>query len=123
MPLINEKFNTLKSQYHCMSIIKRKINFTNKGQVPIDASHQPVYAISKEVQIRYPSEFEPEKYICALGDLHMKHTGLLVHDDFIKGSDLDTLSLHSKLDGTSAVVDINDIKRSQYCLQVSMVVN
>ena len=53
----------------------------------------------------------------------MKHTGLLVHDDFIKGSDLDTLSLHSKLDGTSAVVDINDIKRSQYCLQVSMVVN
>ena len=60
-----------------MRIIKMTINVTNKGQVPIDASDQPVYAISKEVQIRYPSEFGPEKYICAVGDLHMRHTGLL----------------------------------------------
>ena len=56
-----------------------------------------MYAISKEVQVHYPSEFEPEKYICALGDLHMEHTGLLVRGDFIKGSGLDTLSLQSKL--------------------------
>ena len=61
-----------------MGIIKMTINFTSKGQVPIDASDQPVYSISKEVQIGYPSEFGPEKYICAVGDLHMKHTGLLV---------------------------------------------
>ena len=47
MPLINEKVNTLKSQCHCMGMIK-KTNFTNKGQIPIDASDQPVYAISKE---------------------------------------------------------------------------
>ena len=60
MPLINEKVNTLKSQYHCMRTIKKTINFTNKGQVPIDTSDQPVYAISKEVQICYPLEFGPE---------------------------------------------------------------
>ena len=33
IPFINEKINTLKSQYHCMRIIKKTINFTNKGQV------------------------------------------------------------------------------------------
>ena len=107
-----------------MGIIKKTIDFTNKGQIPTDASDQPVYAISNKVQIRYPSEFGPEKYICALGDLHMEHTGLLVHGDFIKGSGLDTLFLNSNLstDGTSAVVDVNDIKRSPHCLQVSVVV-
>ena len=63
MPLINEKVSTLKSQYHCKDIIKKTINITNKGQVPTDASDQPVYAISKELQIRYPSEFEPEKHV------------------------------------------------------------
>ena len=107
-----------------MGIIKKAINFTNKGQVLVDASDQPVYVISKEVQIRYPSEFGPEKYICALGYLHMEHTGLLVHGDFINGSGLDTLFLHSKLstDRTSAVVDVNDIKCSRYCLQVFVVV-
>ena len=54
----------------------------------------------------------------------MEHTGLLVHGDFLKGSSLDTLFLHSNLstDGTSAVVDVNDIKRSWCCLQVSVVV-
>ena len=61
MPLINEKVNRLKSQYHCMGIIKKTINFTKKGQIPIDASDQRVYAISKEVQIRYSSEFGPEQ--------------------------------------------------------------
>ena len=43
------------------------------------------------MQIRYPSGFGPEKYICAQGDLQVKHTGLLVQGDFIKGSSLDTL--------------------------------
>ena len=54
----------------------------------------------------------------------MEHTGLLVHGDFIKGSGLNALFLHSNLstNGTSAVVDVNDIKRPQYCLQVSVVV-
>ena len=54
----------------------------------------------------------------------MEHTGLLVHGDFIKGSGLNTLFLHSNLstDGTPAVVDVNDIKRSQYCMDVSVVV-
>ena len=82
-----------------------------------------MHAISKEVQICYPSEFRPEKYICALRDLHIEQTGLLLHGNFIKGSGLDTLFFHSKLstDGNSAVMDVNDIKRSQYCLQVSVV--
>ena len=85
-----------------------------------------MYAILKEAQICLsgPSEFGPEKYICTLGDLLIEYTGLLVYGDFIKGSSLDTLFLHSELstNGTSVVVDVNDIKRSQHCLQVSVVV-
>ena len=49
-----------------MGIIKKTINFTSNGQVPIDASDQPMYAIWKEVKMHYPSEFGQEKYICAL---------------------------------------------------------
>ena len=107
-----------------MGIIKKTINFTNKVQVPIDASNKPMYAILKEVQVRYPSEFRPEIYICALGDLRIGHTSLLIHGNFIRRSGLNTLFLHSKLStgGPSSVVDVNDIKRSSYCKQVSVVV-
>ena len=120
MQLINEMVNTLKSQHHCMAIIKKTINFTNKGQIPTDVSDQQVYTILKEVQIQYPSKFGPEKYICTLGDLHMECIGLLV---FLKGvAWIPFLHSNLSMDGTSAVVDVNDIKRSQYCLQVSVVV-
>ena len=54
MPLINEKVSTLKAQYNCMEIIKNTKNVINSGHIPIDVSDQPVYALSKEVQLRYP---------------------------------------------------------------------
>jgi len=124
MPLISEKVNTLKSQYHCMSIIKKTSYHLNSKQVPIDTSDQPVFALSKEVQLRYPSTFGHDKYICLLGDLHLEHSLLLMHGSLIKGSGLDSILHFSKLstEGTSAIVDANDIKRSRYCLQVSVVV-
>ena len=76
-----------------MEIIKKAVNFTNKGQIPID-SDQPVYVISKEVRICYPPELGTEKYICTLGDIPMEHTVLLGHGNFEKESGLDTLFLH-----------------------------
>ena len=95
----------------------------NRNQVPVDVSDQPVFAHSKEIQLLYPETFGHDKYITLLGDLHMEHTILQMHGQLIKGSGLDTVLLHSKLstEGTSALVDANDIKRARYCLQVSVV--
>ena len=65
-PLIGEKVNTLNGQYHCMKIIKEDTNFINPNQKPVDVSDQPVYALSVEVQLRYPETFGFDKYICLL---------------------------------------------------------
>ena len=122
MPLINEKVSLLKVQHHIMSIVQKAIKFLNSNQVPIDVSDQPVYALSKEVQIRYPETFGDERYITLLGDLHTEHTVLQMHGKLIKGSGLDSVLFHSDLStqGTSAIVDVNDIKRARYCMQVSL---
>ena len=122
MPLINQKISSLKSQFHCMNIIRDTIEFINPNQVPVDVSDQPVYAFSKEVQLRYPSVFGPGKYISLFGDLHVEHSALLMHGQIIKGSGLDSILQRSQLStiGTSSLVDANDIKRSRYCLQVAL---
>ena len=73
MPLINEKVATLKSQFHCMNIIKGTIKSINPHQIPIDVSDQPVYALTKAMQWRYPSCFSLETYVPLLGDLHIEH--------------------------------------------------
>ena len=70
MPLINEKVSSIKSQHHCMKIIRDTIGFLNPNQIPVDVSDQPVFAFSKEVQLRYPSNFGSGLYLCMLGDLH-----------------------------------------------------
>ena len=44
-----------------------------------------------------------------------------MHGNLIKGSGLDTIMQHAELSttGTSTIIDVNDIKRTRYCLQVS----
>ena len=124
LPLINQKVETLQSQFHCMNIIKNTIHYINPNQVPVDISDQPVYALSKEVQLRYHSVFGSSQYVCVLGDFHIEHTNLLIHGELIKGHGLEAVLEKNNFStkGTSAVVDATHIKRARYCLQVSLCV-
>ena len=72
-----------------MTMIKAIINFLNAKQVPVDASDQPLFAFSKELQIRLPSVFGPGKYVCMFGDLHLEQSLLVLHGEIVKGSGLD----------------------------------
>ena len=73
MPLITKKGSSSTSQFHCMNIMKNMIKFNNQDKVPVDVSYQPVFAISKEVQLRYPL-FSPGRYFCLFGDLHIEQS-------------------------------------------------
>ena len=66
--------------------------------------------------------FGPGLYLCMLGDVHIEHSMLIMHGEIIKGSALECILEQQKLStiGTSSIVDANDIKRSRYCLQVSL---
>ena len=48
MPLINEKVSSIKSQYHCMKIIRDTIGFLYPNQIPVDVSDKPVFAFRKK---------------------------------------------------------------------------
>ena len=119
LPPINKKVASVEAQYHCMSIIHKTIKFLNENQIPMD-----VYAYSKEVHWRHPTIFGHGKYLCLLGDLHIEQSILGLHGDLIKGSGLDSVLAHTNLStiGTSTIVDVNNIKRSRYCLQVAICV-
>ena len=73
-----------------MDVVRKTIRFINPEQVPVDVSDQPVCALSKEVQIRHPSVFGRDKYVCLLGDLHIEQSLLNMHGEIIKGSGLET---------------------------------
>ena len=57
-----------------------------------------------------------------MGDLHIEKLFLVCHGQVIRGSGLhDILTANEfSLLGTSSLVDVNDIKRARYCIQVSV---
>ena len=88
LPIISKPVHTLEMQYHCMKIIKQTIDHLNPGQVPVDTCDQPVYALTKEIQWRYPEKFGPSAYFSLFGGLHFEQCLLTIHGEFIKGSGL-----------------------------------
>ena len=72
LPLIDAPVHTLDTQYHCMDIVDKTVNKLNPGQICVDESDQPVFAISKQLQWRFPEQFGPDKYFCLFGSLHIE---------------------------------------------------
>ena len=58
LPVTPEKVNTLQTQGHCMTLNINSTRTLKPIQTPIDVSDQAVYALTKELQYRYPHLFE-----------------------------------------------------------------
>ena len=103
-----------------MRLNKKVVNALNPGQTPVDVSDCPVFALTKEAQFRLAGEFSD--YFAMFGGLHIEQCLLVTHGQLILGSGLkeilDTCSLATI--GVGAVVDVNQIKRARYCVQVTL---
>ena len=108
------KSSHVSTQYNCMNIISKTISVINPNQTPVDTCDQPVYALTKQTQWRYPELFGNSKYFSLFGGLHIEKALLIVHGEFIKGSGLDKLLGQSNLsitDKENSVVNVTEIKR------------
>ena len=95
-------------------------NTINAGQTPVNTVGQPIFILTLELVIRFPDNFDPDKYLCLSGSLHTETLLLMNSDQVIKGSGLDEIvSIYDlSIDGSDSLVTVNDIKRATYCLQV-----
>ena len=107
-----------------MHINKKTAEFLNPGQTPVDGCDQPVFVLTWELQHRYKETFGRTKYFCLFGGLHIEKALLVIHDELIKGSGLESVLSASDLSiiGTGAMVNVNITKQARYCLQVSVCV-
>ena len=107
MSMLPDKVSTLAMQSHCMDLIIELVNVLNPEQTPVDACDCPVYALTKEAQIGFPSKYE--NYFTFLGKLHIEHCLLIIHGKLITGSGLAKIvkSLSLSTIGTDNVIDAN----------------
>ena len=92
----------------------------NPGQTPVDCSDQPVFALTKELQFRFPNM--SQNHFLLFGGLHIEKSLLVLHGQRIKASGLMEIlnNLKTSTIGLFAVVDVNSIKRATYCIQVTL---
>ena len=119
LPPIDEPVHNLDMQYHCMNVISSTISSLNPGQIPVDTANQPIFALTKELMIRFPDKLGPNKYFCLFGSLHIETSLLIICGRVIKGSGLDEFIYTCSLSivGADSLVTVNNIKRASYCLQ------
>ena len=92
----------------------------NPGQIPVDCSDQPVFALTKELQFRFPKIVQ--NYFSLFEGLHIEQSLLVLNGQLIKGSGLMKILNLQKLSTVrlSVVVDVNSIKRATYCVHVTL---
>ena len=67
LPLLYEKEATLSMIKHGMEIINRITSHLNPGQIPVTTFDQPLFALAKAVQWRWPESYGEEQHVVLLG--------------------------------------------------------
>lgn len=74
LPLFYEKAATPAMVKHGMSVLEKAITFLNPDQVPVITVDQPLFAIAKMVQWRWPASHGEKSHVVMMGGLHIEMT-------------------------------------------------
>ena len=69
---------------HCMVVVQRTIQDMNPSHAPVITTDQPVYALLKQIQWKYPNTFGEGNFVIMMGRLHLEMAmlavlGLMLH--------------------------------------------
>ena len=86
LPLFYEDAKSVAMLRHRMDIVKNAVDFLNPGQVPIITADQPLYALCKQIQWRWPGCYSEDHFIVMFGGLHIEMNALKVLGDLLDSS-------------------------------------
>ena len=79
LPLFHEYSKSIEMLRHGMDIMKKTVDFLNPGQVPIINADQPLYAVCKQIECRWPRFYGEDCFVVILGGLHIEMNALKLH--------------------------------------------
>lgn len=134
LPVTDHVVSDINFQYQNLNIARRYTIYVNPGQTTVACSDEPLYACKKMLLWAFPNEFKKSgmhkgaRYMTYtpdilpfMGPLHIEKAILQCHGNLVKGTGLDDLLAAAGLKSIglkTAMVDVNDIKKSRYSCQV-----
>lgn len=72
MPLLLDNAHTIAMIKHAMEVVASAVNHLNRGQTPVIAMDQPLFALAKEVQRNWPDTHGEFFFVVMMGGLHIE---------------------------------------------------
>ena len=85
MPLWRDQAHSVATIKHAMAKIRDTVAFLNPGQTPVIAADQPLYALAKQIQWKWP-EYGEDKFMIMFGGLHIEMAALRSMGTLLRGS-------------------------------------
>ena len=86
LPLFQESAHTVAMIRHLMDVIKSAVEYLNAGQTPVLTFDQPLYALAKQIQWKWPEKYGEDKLVVMFGGLHIEMATLKTIGDWLQGS-------------------------------------
>ena len=86
LPLFRDTAHTPAMIKHGMDIIEKITQAVNPGQTPVLTVDQPLYAIAKKIQWKWPDQYGENKFVVLMGGLHIEMAVLKVLGDWLNKS-------------------------------------
>ena len=78
LPIFPDKSMDPPLVKHVMLLVQKCIQFLNPGQTPVIGADQPLYALAKQIQWKFPAVLGEDKYVVLMGALHIEDKGQLM---------------------------------------------
>ena len=86
LPLFQESAHTVAMIRHSMDVVRSAVEHLNAGQTPVLTFDQPLYALAKQIQWKWPEKYGEDKFVLMLGGLHIELAALKTIGDWLQGS-------------------------------------
>lgn len=117
LPMFYEKAATPAMIKHGMDVTRVAITFLNPGQIPVITLDQPLFALAKTIQWKWPESYGEQKYVVMFGGLHLEMTLWNTLGDLLKGSGWTTALTEAEVASTGVAesfLTASHVARTRY---------
>ena len=86
LPMFQESAHTVAMIRHSIDVVKTAVNHVNPGQAPVVTFDQPLFALAKQIQWKWPEKYGEDKVVVMFGGLHIEMAALKTLGDWLDGS-------------------------------------
>ena len=86
LPLFFDSTHTVAMIRHPVDVVKNAVEHVTPGQTPVVTLDQPLFALAKQIQWKWPEKYGEDKMVVIFGGLHIEMAALKTLGDWMRGS-------------------------------------